>query len=312
VAEQQPKMSKVSRVVAGGLVALFFALIIGALTVFGVINMTLGHIFVFLAWIVGSLLIVTEIISGKPTRHKALWVVALAAILYFGDQGIMHLKAHEHQEVAQVSPSSAANNKESAKEMQTIKDGRDKPLRSTPLKLFPLEVDFLMSIDKAVTVHNFGREIQNLDLRLTHYQLDGEAYLHGQIKIAQFSQFGGGNFLNVPVLPHGQITKPLKLRAIKYLGFKDFPANVAANDATPFLEYYALRFTFRDPEIGKRYAYYRVSSVLQGDPSVPDDPRWVARSGGDKAHIFTDDIPSVIKAHQRELYRDYGEEEYRK
>lgn len=74
-----------SRVLAGGLFALFFGLLIQAFAVFGVITMTSGHIFMFLAWIVGALLIITEIIPGKPARHKVASVIVLGVVLLGGD-----------------------------------------------------------------------------------------------------------------------------------------------------------------------------------------------------------------------------------
>jgi len=101
--DDQSTMSRVSRVVSGGLGALFCALIFGALTVFGVINMTLGHVLMSCAWIVGSLLIVTEVIPGKRSRHKVISVCGLAIVLFFGDRAIVvYVKSHERPEAGQV------------------------------------------------------------------------------------------------------------------------------------------------------------------------------------------------------------------
>ncbi len=88
-------ISEISRVVGGGLIALFCALIIAALTFFGVINTTVGHACMALAWVVGSLLICTEILPGKPTRRKVWSVIGLAVVILVGDRSIVRMKAHE-------------------------------------------------------------------------------------------------------------------------------------------------------------------------------------------------------------------------
>jgi hypothetical protein len=88
-------IGNVNRIVAGGLVALFFALIFGALAVFGVISMALGHVFLGLAWAVGSLLICTEIIPGRPTHYKLVSTVVLAVLFSAGDVWIIRIKAKE-------------------------------------------------------------------------------------------------------------------------------------------------------------------------------------------------------------------------
>jgi hypothetical protein len=128
------------------------------------------------------------------------------------------------------------------------------------------------------------------------------------IKVATYNQFSGGAFLNINSLPPERTSKPLDLWKMTFLGFKIFPGN---NESLA-LEYYGMRFTFRDTESGKKYAYYKVTSIVKADPILPDNPDWAARSGpGDKAVLFTDDIPEIIKAHQRQLYRNREEEEYK-
>lgn len=84
--------SSAKRIVAGGLVALFVALIVAALAVSGVINMTLGHVLMALAFVVGVLIIWTELIPAKPAHHKVAWTVALFVGMMAGDRGIVRLK----------------------------------------------------------------------------------------------------------------------------------------------------------------------------------------------------------------------------
>jgi len=79
-------MPNISRIVAGGLLALFVALIFEALSVFGIISMLLGHLCVLGAGIVGALIIATELIPGKPTKHKAVWIAVLALVLFLFDR----------------------------------------------------------------------------------------------------------------------------------------------------------------------------------------------------------------------------------
>src|SRR5437016_10690286 len=70
---------RLSSVAAGGLFALFVGLLIQALTIFGVLTVITGHIFMFLAFLVGALIIATEMLPLKPARHK---VVSIALLLF--------------------------------------------------------------------------------------------------------------------------------------------------------------------------------------------------------------------------------------
>jgi len=81
-----------TRVIAGGLFALFCALVIAALAVFGVINMLLGHLLMFLAAVVGTLIICTEIIPSRPPRHKVISTLILCLLLGVGDAAIVKSK----------------------------------------------------------------------------------------------------------------------------------------------------------------------------------------------------------------------------
>lgn len=72
--ERPTRLFKLARVVGGGLAALFFALIVAALAVFGVINVGLVHVFMFSAWAVGALLISSEIPPGGRPKHQILAV----------------------------------------------------------------------------------------------------------------------------------------------------------------------------------------------------------------------------------------------
>ena len=88
--------SSPKRIVAGALFALFVALIIAALAVFGVISMTLGHIFMICACAVGVLIIWTELIPAKPARHKLAFTVALIGIMFIADCAIVAIRRGEN------------------------------------------------------------------------------------------------------------------------------------------------------------------------------------------------------------------------
>ena len=75
---------KISRVLAGGLFALFFGSLIQALTVFGVITMSSGHVFMVIAFVAGALLLATEVFPFKRT-HKIISIVILALVLFVID-----------------------------------------------------------------------------------------------------------------------------------------------------------------------------------------------------------------------------------
>ena len=95
-AESDPEesgISRVKRVGGGGLVALFVALVLGALTVFGIINVNLGHLLLFLAWAVGVIVIFTELMSGKTAKQKLLAALALSFLFAAADWGILKLKS---------------------------------------------------------------------------------------------------------------------------------------------------------------------------------------------------------------------------
>lgn len=111
MAEESNKAG-VSRVVGGSLVALLFALLTSALALSGVVSPMLGHICMFLAWVVGALLISTEAIPGRPAQRKVWSVAILGVIVLAVDIGILKLKAMtertEHPISQSVSPSVAA------------------------------------------------------------------------------------------------------------------------------------------------------------------------------------------------------------
>lgn len=94
-----------TRIVAGGLFALFCAFIIAALALFGVISVTLGHIFMAAAGVVGALLIWTEIIPSKPPKNKVMFTILLWCLLGGADRLIVRHKNSEAVET--VKPASA-------------------------------------------------------------------------------------------------------------------------------------------------------------------------------------------------------------
>lgn len=82
---------------AGGLFALFTALLVAALTVFGIISMILGHMFMLAAAIVGMAIIWTEVFPAKKPKHK--FVSSLILVLVFGiaDYAIVKHKERESE-----------------------------------------------------------------------------------------------------------------------------------------------------------------------------------------------------------------------
>jgi hypothetical protein len=86
------ELRNTNRIVGGGLVALFAALLFAALTVFGVINSILGHVMLAGAWLVGCLLLCTELIPGKPNHQKAISCAALGLVVFAMDRGVVRLR----------------------------------------------------------------------------------------------------------------------------------------------------------------------------------------------------------------------------
>src|ERR1700733_7108974 len=103
---EEDQQSSTKRVVAGGLFALFCALVIAALAVFGIISMTLGHIFMVAACLVGGLLIWTEVIPSKPVKHKVAWTLLLWLLM--GGVDFWIVKHKEAEEITAKQPLIAA------------------------------------------------------------------------------------------------------------------------------------------------------------------------------------------------------------
>jgi hypothetical protein len=87
--------SFVKRIISGALFALFCALLIGALTVFGLISMTLGHVFMICAAIVGTIIIFTELFPMKTPKHKLGFAVLFWTLFGGADYAIVRYKASE-------------------------------------------------------------------------------------------------------------------------------------------------------------------------------------------------------------------------
>jgi hypothetical protein len=100
----EEQQSSTKRVVAGGLFALFCALVIAALAVFGIISMTLGHVFMFSAGLVGALLIWTEVIPSKAVKHKLAWTMLLWGLMGVADFWIVKYKKAEALEAPKSNP----------------------------------------------------------------------------------------------------------------------------------------------------------------------------------------------------------------
>jgi len=112
-------VNNINRVISGGLFALFAGLIFQALTLFGVISVLAGHIAIVTAWIVGSVLIATEILLGRKVGHKAIWIVSLGMLLLALDLWAMHVRhgldvAGESQSNQPQKPQSQQNQPEQA------------------------------------------------------------------------------------------------------------------------------------------------------------------------------------------------------
>jgi hypothetical protein len=93
----QHSSHRVSRVLAGGLFALSFGSLIQSLTVFGVITMNSGHLFMAVAFIAGAFLLTTEILPLKPTRHKVVSVIILGVVLLVIDVAAAFYAASHEQ-----------------------------------------------------------------------------------------------------------------------------------------------------------------------------------------------------------------------
>jgi hypothetical protein len=99
-----PRSHRVSRILAGGLFALFFGALIQALTLFGVITMNSGHLFMVIAFLAGALLLTTEILPVKPRKHKILSVVILAVALLAIDLASAFYASHQKNVTPTSSP----------------------------------------------------------------------------------------------------------------------------------------------------------------------------------------------------------------
>jgi hypothetical protein len=223
-------------------------------------------------------------------------------------RSIHEAEARESQNLPASSLGPAQENNPSELATHEAEPATHKGTADEPRNL-PLSIESRMTIDKKLTIHNYGRKVEELEMQLTAYHLDEDAFLRGIIKVASFSQYSGSSWIGSETLGYRCDTKPLDMLAIKFLNFREFPKD-AGTDIKPFLDYYALRFTFRDPKTGIRYAAYRVTSTVKGNPTTPDDPRYVARAGPAGSRIFTDDIPKVIEDHQRGLFSTRGDRDY--
>jgi hypothetical protein len=101
---EEDQQSSAKRIIAGGLFALFCALVIAALTVFGIISMMLGHIFMSAAGLVGGLLIWTEVIPSRPAKHKMVWTLLLWIIMGGADFWFVKYKEAEAREAPKAAP----------------------------------------------------------------------------------------------------------------------------------------------------------------------------------------------------------------
>jgi hypothetical protein len=174
----------------------------------------------------------------------------------------------------------------------------------------PISVQFsIESRTKKVTIHNYGREVRELRLRLTRYTFNSESLSHmlesqevtgNDFRYTQMPQL----FLNVDSLPRGSVAS-VDLGSQPELMFVNFPSS------EPY-DCYAMRFTFRDSETGKTYAFYEITSVERGALSIPDNPEDVNKSGpGTPVYNPAGEIPREVIKHQiNNVYQDTGDELY--
>ncbi len=106
--------------------------------------MTFGHLCVLGAWIVGSLIIATEAIPGKPTKHKATWIAVLALVMFIFDVWASHFKKQRESSAAppsQQSPSQAVQSSAStpiqSQEHKKPQAGHAEPQVPTPKYIPP-------------------------------------------------------------------------------------------------------------------------------------------------------------------------------
>jgi hypothetical protein len=160
-------------------------------------------------------------------------------------------------------------------------------------------VDFDISNQKTITVHNKGKAIEDLQIGLTEYWLNAIAYQSHQVKIDNYSRFGG-LIQTTPKLLEGKTSTPIEFGKMHDLGV--VPFNTGGNDSAAYLKFFAFRFVFTDPQTGTRYVYYKITSAVIGDPTFPDNPDMAGIYGsGNSRPLLADEITDVIKAHQADL-----------
>ncbi len=141
------------RIIAGGLFALFCALLIAAFSLFGVTSTVIGHVFMIAASLVGALLIWAEIIPSKARKHKVWVTIVLWSFMAIGDYGIVRLKNSESGPILSAKKAEAPQ--------QPIKTSQKMPsLQDLYLRTIP--GDFKIFIQHPFKFSN-GKSIARLD-----------------------------------------------------------------------------------------------------------------------------------------------------
>jgi hypothetical protein len=147
--EHLPRSHRISRVLAGGLFALFSGSIIQALTLFGVITMNSGHFFMGIAFVAGVLMITTEILPLRPTRHKVGAIVILGLVL-----GVIDMAAawYARKRAAPTPPTIASADKVNPDPSLTDLRNQLRSDSSKPIR----DVGFSIKLDRSYSIEELG------------------------------------------------------------------------------------------------------------------------------------------------------------
>lgn len=84
-----------SHLSAHGLIALFFAFVLGALAVSGITSTNIGHVLWFFAWLAGSIFILAEVLQAKSLPFRLLFCGVLGVLIIASDLWIMRSKRQQ-------------------------------------------------------------------------------------------------------------------------------------------------------------------------------------------------------------------------
>ena len=97
VIEHRPEQGirRFSHLSGHGLIALFFAFVLGALAVSGITSTNIGHVLWFFAWLAGSVFILAEVLQARSLRYRLLFCGVLGAAIIACDLWIVRSKRQQ-------------------------------------------------------------------------------------------------------------------------------------------------------------------------------------------------------------------------